>query len=528
MSAIMSSRKANDVPDVKEIPFQCGQMAALLKELIELKSDSQHFAEFSGDVSKWVAPLYANFDVAGFAYGKNPDKDREVLQGSEYIRLDSEVLYDPKVECTKLFNVGDTIIPTDGEKRQTWGHAATVVDKGLDSKGRTWIKIIDANYDGYGGFRSQIVWAENFAETVFPGKPRHIYVIRPEKIDAGKEDFTSDSDFLEKSFLAKVNETDVVLPSQKLIYDTSVGDKDSFKIVNVPGIAVSKFNQNGLETALNPSTLGNLPVLAGNSLKIFAHVFLKIKGYDTKEKTSIIPAKVALDGSDQKISNSQSLLLNMNDGNVSLDTALACGIDVPYSKVFKEALDNNPGLWSEFNNFLDFFGVNLVDLKGESIVDPTSLGPLGRDVWTDFEKLGYAVATVMNPEEMIGNDSLSPDFRGQLVSACNEVKDTLFDKGLRERLIIDDQLWVNHVSSDPTSPTVVNAVINPYDDPSKVSINTRVLGVSDTSVSLKMELDGTVNVTLATGQANDGSVGLINRKASSIATNGLPLVALEV
>ncbi len=483
--------------------YQCGQLVLLMNHIVAYALNDRIMPEFKGGAEDWIAPLGAYFNRPGLIGEDLKDKDQVVEQGYLYKRLD----HMKDEDVVEEVQTGDMIVSWVDH----WGgggHVSYVVDVCYDSEGKRCFRVLDANFDSLGSFRSQLVREEGLNGAIFPGRLRHKAIIRSLGInDHGKQ--------------VEIGET-VLNTLDQIIIDGRKLTIPEFGKSEEPAIIIIKYDGLSLESSVNPTgILGSVPVIPGNSLKPFVLAFLADEGVSLEAKQDLFPGNFGLDG--RGVANSAVYEMNASSvAQASLLEAIAIGADVPIQKVFKELFDQDPGVWNRFQDYLDFWGIKLTDQFGNPLADPEALAPIGRGVYVkDAYSLGYALNCFVNAERTIGENG--PE-RARFIKSTKKITYALLDSEKRETFSVYDKLikpYITHDKFDTNAPNVTT------DFGDVVSVGTRNWGVSDMSLVLLPESDGRVMVALAYSQPDRKGTNLA-RTATVIPGNSGALVPMAV
>ncbi len=253
--------------------WQCGQCAILLNCLLRLGTNlDMPYALVAGNVKTWLGVL--DWDKKG-----KPKKDYLKMHNCEVFALDKMIKGNRFVDdqVIDMFCVGDMIITW---RSFDYGHVVTVIDKGKDSLGRSYITILDANYNSNGRVRRQTFWSEKILSLLYPGKAIHAGVVRPSGLVHGREVKVQEGTFLDKMILVSIDNKTAVLPGFDQVYETASGG--SAKLTN-PGLAIASYDAQGLKFSIDPTNLLESSFVSpGNLLKPFVYVFALLKGVNPK------------------------------------------------------------------------------------------------------------------------------------------------------------------------------------------------------------------------------------------------------
>lgn len=483
--------------------YQCGQLVLLMNHIVAYALNDRIMPEFKGGAEDWIAPLGAYFNRPGLIGEDLKDKDQVVEQGYLYKRLD----HMKDEDVVKEVQTGDMIVSWVDH----WGgggHVSYVVDACYDPKGERYFRVLDANFDSLGSFRSQLVRGKDLNSTIFPGRLKHKAIIRSLKITDHGQQVKIGETVLNTLDQVKIDGHELTIPE--------FGQSDK------PAVIISTYNGQSLEASANPTgVLGSVPIIPGNSLKPFVLAFLADEGVSLEAKQDLFPGNFGLD--DRGVANSAVYEMNASSvAQASLLEAIAIGADVPIQKAFKELFDQDPGVWNRFQDYLDFWGIKLTDQFGNPLADPEALAPIGRGVYVkDAYSLGYALNCFVNAERTIGENC--PE-RARFIKSTKKITYALLDSEKRETFSVYDKLikpYITHDKFDTNAPNVTT------DFGDVVSVGTRNWGVSDMSLVLLPESDGRVRVALAYSQPDRKGTNLA-RTATVIPGNSGALVPMAV
>ncbi len=412
--------------------WQCGEGMILVAGMLAEMNPNYRFTNMLSlpterGVVDLVAPLEEN-------------KRRRFVRndGIEYFDAD---LKKPLME---QFEVGDMVVSyRKGSSSDDSGHIVMIVDKGEmgDGKGgkKKIVRLIDINFDERGSMSSRTVAEENIRQNLYPGDLLHVVVMRQtglehgpvQELDKLKADDPRRN--VQKVIPVEVESRMGVLPVFKG-YSASGGDGRDFA-----GVAMQYFDSGAkLRAEENPSgVLAEVPVPMGNAMKPLLAAFMlyddEVNGrrWDVEQYnfTAASGKQIFLDRKDPgtELVVNFSAYGNTSGGRENLHNSLAKMLDVPFQDAMKQLMNKDEKAWGNFCAFAEKFGINVVDLTGEQLREPTRYAATGRDVYaTNLAELGHGMAVFFNAEKYFPDDA-------PLVRAVTKSREAVFDANLREK-----------------------------------------------------------------------------------------------
>lgn len=220
-----------------------------------------------------------------------------------------------------------------------------------------------------------------------------------------------------------------------------------------PGIAVAVFDATrnlALGKYDQTAILGESPTLTGSTMKGLVAAFFRyqeIVGLETKVDNR--PGNYALVHDVLPVINSANSLNSDSEKNaLNLRQALAYSANVYFQKVMKEYLKTNPNGWQEFQGFLSRFGMELCDIYGNRLDQPTDYAVIGSDAYViNLSSFAKAYGMLAAPDLYFPDDP-------KLIKACQEVTSALADQKLKAALTSGGgNVWgVNLPNFQPETP----------------------------------------------------------------------------
>lgn len=358
------------------------------------------------------------------------------VSGQELISKENTMLI--KFHSVDQFHVGDHFA-TDN-LYQPDGHIGVVVKTGIDSDGKHYALIFDANYFNNGQARLVKVDDENVFQQLAHAPQRDTAPIGIIRLNEAYKDNviipTSIIDANDRSATVPLSipnpDSAIKQVDIPVFEDLSQNPDGSFSVIRNPGLAMVIFNADGQRLAeFNPTgILGRVPILPGSTIKPFIYSFLVSKGVDPNAQITDIPGQFALDGHimRQPMSNPYDLLnLYTYKNTLSLNQALAFSSNVPFEEEMWRLSKDNPTLWIEFQEYLRRFGLEMTDIYGNELREPTALAAIGSDAYIrSLDSLAGAYAILANPEKYF---SVAKD--SNLITILHQTRDVLMNNSLK-------------------------------------------------------------------------------------------------
>jgi hypothetical protein len=427
------------------------------------------------------------------------------------------------------------------------GHVIYILDKGVDSQQKTYLKVMDVNYAGTGQARVQTVWSDSMGDLIYPGMRAHSAIIRPEMgFGHGREVASDDKFFGKQILIGEVDERRVFSPT---VQQSVLNKEGIFDEIVSPGIAVAQFGKEGLVMSVdNTHVLESGAVNPGSALRPFIYTYMRLLNPYMSEKNQdlvdFIPAKLALDGSDVVVTNTASMMMNLTRddlyGSVDWRQALAVGFDVPFQRAMKELLEKDPTQWMQFQRFLGRFGLELCDSRGNILQKPTPLVGLGRDCYVkSLDALGYGLSVMANAK-----DHFDPEKDSILIKELDNVRDILLDDiklsfpgTIREQTIIRGVKPEDEVGQDLFQPSILNGTTS-FEFAGKKALYVGSYYGQDTTAYIVEPQNGEYIVTVARARSDDlrasklfrqsGNIMNLANRAVGIGSIGFPAITAKL
>lgn len=412
--------------------WQCGQSALLINSILQTKFHIGYFplSSIEGGVKRWGSVIKENFNVAHELGYTITNIDHVINTTKPHDQSNGVQTFDDLA-------VGDMLVSWRSMVAEDYadpGHVCTILDKGKDSLGRTYLKIMDSNFHQTGAARVQTVWSDSLGKYIYPGLRAHTVVIRADALkDHGRQVPANDEIFGKQIYFGKVDNTIVSVPG---MIQKAMNREGAFDTVVNPGIAIVRFDKDGFVASEDKTGLLEQGLVnPGGALRPFIYAYLRLNGYmgyikyrlnEHTEDLSYTPCdNISLDGSKTFVSNTGSLMMNLTRDDIyriSWRQALAVGFDIPFQQAFHDILQEDPTHWTRFQQFLGTFGIELRNQQGTVLDKPTPLAALGRDTFVPFNTLGFAYSVMANPE---GYFDAEKD--AELIGELRNVREVLLD-----------------------------------------------------------------------------------------------------